>query len=61
MDNRYVESILMDEISEKESYMSTDEIAMALVKLYAEYMHTNCNHNEDYAEAIAIAIRMLTD
>lgn len=46
---------------ESNNYMSTDEIAIALVKLYAEYMHTNCNHNEDYAEAIAIAIRMLTD
>ena len=46
---------------ESNNYMTTDEIAIALVKLYAEYMHTNCNHNEDYAEAIAIAIRMLTD
>ena len=61
MDNRYVESLIMDEIEEKEKYMTTDEIAIALVKLYAEHMHTNCNHNEDYAEAVAIAIRMLSD
>ena len=42
--------------------MTTDEMAIALVKLYAEYMYTNDgNHNEDYAEAVAVAIRMLTD
>lgn len=47
---------------EEDGYMSTDEMAIALVKLYAEHMHTNNgNHNEDYAEAVAIAIRMLTD
>ena len=41
--------------------MTTDEIAIALVKLYAENMHTKGEHNEDYAEAVAIAIRMLSD
>ena len=47
---------------ESNNYMSTDEIAIALVKLYAEYMYTNNgNHNEDYAEAVAVAIRMLSD
>ena len=47
---------------EEDGYMSTDEMAIALIKLYAEHMHTNNgNHNEDYAEAVAIAIRMLTD
>ena len=48
---------------EKENYMTTDEIAIALVKLYAEHMccMNKGVHNEDYAEAVAIAIRMLTD
>ena len=63
MENGYIESLIMDEIEENGKYMTTDEIAIALVKLYAE--HTCCMnkgvHNEDYAEAVAIAIRMLTD
>lgn len=44
-------------------YMETDEIAIALVKLYAEYMHcvNDGVHNDDYAEAVAVAVRMLTD
>lgn len=43
--------------------METDEIAIALVKLYAEYMHcvNDGVHNDDYAEAVAVAVRMLTD
>ena len=53
---RDYENILEDD------YMSREEMAIALVKLYAEHMHTNNgNHNEDYAEAVAIAIRMLTE
>ena len=42
--------------------MTSDEIAKALVKLYAEYVFTNDgNHNESYAEAVAVSIRMLTE
>lgn len=43
--------------------MSTDEIAIALVKLYAEYMHyvNDGVHNDDYAEATAVAVRILAD
>lgn len=44
-------------------YMEADEIAIALVRLYADYVHqANAGaHDSDYAEAVAIAIRMLTD
>ena len=42
--------------------METDEIAALLVKLYADYvMGDGGYHHEDYAKAIAIAIRMLND
>lgn len=42
--------------------METDDIAMLLVKLYAEYVVGNGgHHHEDYAGAVGIAIRMLTD
>lgn len=50
------------EVSKEVGNMTTDEMAIALVKLYAEYMCANDgNHNEDYAEAVAVAIRMLSD
>lgn len=42
-------------------YMSTDDVAALLVKLYADYMHYYGNGSDDYAKAVAIAIRMLTD
>lgn len=44
-----------------DNYMTTDEIAIALVKLYADYKSYSGFDNEDYAEAVGIAIRMLTD
>ena len=44
----------------KDDYMSTDEIAVALVKLYAEY-RSFTGDNDDYAYAVGVAIRMLTD
>lgn len=40
--------------------MSMDEVATLLVELYADYQHY-CSDNEDYAKAVAIAIRMLSD
>jgi len=43
-----------------EEYMSTDKIAALLVDLYADY-RSSCGSNEDYAKAVGIAIRMLTD
>ena len=38
-----------------------DDVAASLVNLYADYTHLNCNTNDEYAKAVAIAIRMLTD
>lgn len=40
--------------------ISINEVATLLVKLYADYQHYN-GEDDDYAKAIAIAIRMLTD
>ena len=40
--------------------MSTDDVAALLVKLYADYRYFN-TENEDYAIAVAIAVRMLSD
>ena len=48
--------------------MSTDDVAALLVKLYGEYVDScsnkfdnNEDENDDYARAVAIAIRMLSD
>lgn len=41
-------------------YMSTDDVATLLVRLYADYRF-HYSENDDYARAVAIAIRMLTD
>lgn len=41
--------------------MESDEVAALLVKLYAEYKHYTCCDNDDYAKAVGIAIRMLSD
>lgn len=41
--------------------MSSDKVATLLVKLYADYQHYCGCENDDYAEAVAIAVRMLTD
>ena len=46
-------------------YMSTDEVAALLVKLYADFQCGTGSYNDDisekYAKAVGIAIRMLTD
>lgn len=41
--------------------MTTDKIATLLVRLYADYQSYYGGGNDEYAEAIGIAIRMLTD
>lgn len=41
--------------------MDTDEVAALLVQLYADYQHYYGSGNDDYAKAVGIAIRMLTD
>lgn len=41
--------------------MSTDDIATLLVKLYAEYRASYGCDNNEYAKAVAVAIRMLID
>ena len=46
-------------------YMTTDDVAALLVKLYGEYIN-KCggfgeSENNNYARAVGIAIRMLTD
>ena len=46
-------------------YMTTDDVAALLVKLYGEYIN-KCggfgeSQNDNYARAVGIAIRMLTD
>ena len=38
-----------------------DDVAASLVNLYADYASLNGNTNDEYAKAVAIAIRMLTD
>lgn len=44
------------------SYMSADDIATLLVKLYADYKTASGGwDNDDYAKAVGAAIRMLTD
>lgn len=44
-------------------YMETDDVAFLLVRLYADYVHyaNEGVHNNDYAKAVGIAVRMLTD
>ena len=48
-----------------DDYMTTDEVATLLVKLYADYKCATGNYtdenSEQYAKAVGIAIRMLTD
>lgn len=48
-----------------DDYMTTDDIAALLVKLYADYQCGTGNYDdaisEKYAKAVGIAIRMLTD
>ena len=41
--------------------MTTDDVAGLLVKLYADYQHYSGTDDDDYARAVAIAIRMLHD
>lgn len=41
--------------------MSTDDVAALLVKLYADYRYHSGSSDDDYARAVGIAIRMLTD
>ena len=40
--------------------MNTDDIALLLVKLYADYQ-CHYGENDDYAKAVAVSVRMLTD
>ena len=40
---------------------SMDDVATSLVNLYADYARLNGNTNDEYAKAVVIAIRMLTD
>ena len=48
-----------------DEYMSTDEVATLLVKLYADFQCGTGNYDDNiskkYARAVGIAIRMLTD
>ena len=50
-------------IYEKDNdYLSTDDVATLLVRLYADYRYyASDSENKDYARAVGIAIRMLTD
>ena len=41
--------------------MTMDEVAAKLIQLYAEYSRTSGYTDEDYATAVAIAVRMLSD
>lgn len=57
---------MKSEIVEKSNeQMTTDEVATLLVMLYADYKCESGNYESDiskkYAEAVGIAIRMLTD
>lgn len=44
----------------EDNYMNTDDVAALLVKLYADYRYY-AGESDDYAKAVAIAVRMLTD
>lgn len=44
-----------------ESEMDLDDVAALLVKLYADYQHYYGSENDDYAKAVAIAIRTIVD
>lgn len=46
---------------EENKNMSTDDVAMLLVELYADYKKYDEYGSEAYARAVGIAIRMLTD
>lgn len=46
---------------ETNNEISMDDVAASLVNLYADYASLNGNTNDEYAKAVAIAIRMLTD
>ena len=52
-----------EEYKEKKenSHKTSDDIAFLLVQLYADYKHHCGCDNYDYAEAVAVAIRMLVD
>ena len=41
--------------------MTTDDVAGLLVKLYADYRYYSGSDDDNYAKAVGIAIRMLTD
>ena len=41
--------------------MSANEAATLLVKLYGDYQQYSGGYNDDYAAAVGIAIRMLSD
>lgn len=41
--------------------MTAEDVAGLLVKLYADYQHYYGSENDDYARAVAIAIRMLSE
>lgn len=41
--------------------IDNDDVATLLVKLYADYQHYYGSENDDYAKAVGIAIRMLSD
>lgn len=41
--------------------MSANEAATLLVKLYGDYQHYSGSSDNDYATAVGIAIRMLSD
>ena len=52
LDSGYFES--------EDNYMSTDDVAALLVKLNADYRYY-AGEYDDYAKAVAIAVRLLTD
>lgn len=44
----------------KNEYMNSDDIATLLIKLYGKYLNYY-EENDNYAKAIAMAIRALSD
>ena len=44
----------------KNEFINSDDVAMLLVQLYADYKHYY-GKSDNYAKAVAIAIRMLVD
>ena len=56
---------MKNRVIESKDYMSMDDVATLLIRLYADYYHSLSGWEDEkaekYAKAVGIAIRMLID